>query len=503
MKILHAVHGFLPEYEGGTELYVLGLARALERSGHTSVIVAGSGVTARRDRVERETVEGFDVRRLRRSGNFHEAWGAAYAPAVEPLFDALLEEVKPDVVHVHHWKRLTSSLVDRARRANVPAVVTFHDLWSTCAREFRMRDGRFCDVRFLETDCENCVTRNPWQGDDEVRTRLAAYREDLAEEVRLAAKLLAPTHAHADRVATLLGIATDGIDVLPLGAIRELRSEEGAESASARFPGGPLRMAHWAHMSEIKGAHVVLEAMRHLFDGASEPPPVELHLFGGFVTDAYGARLRSLAEGLPVTFHGAFGPGDLERARFDIAVIPSTTAESYSYVVDEAFDLGVPILVSDLGALPERAGQAGASFAAGDGEALAERIREILAEPERLERWRGAIPPRRPSMDEHAAAVVAAYEAARSATPAEPRDEAARLRERLCETIDRLEDRRVSLLDLEGRAEYLTAESWRASSALVRAEARVRELASRLGSAADTKSEDVSLPTEPGTTERS
>lgn len=505
MKILHAVHGFLPEYEGGTELYVLGLARALERAGHTSVVVAGSGETARRDRVERETVEGLDVCRVHRSGNFHESWGEAYAPAVESLFDDLLRDEAPDLVHVHHWKRLTSTLVDRASRQGIPAVVTFHDLWSTCAREFRMRDGEFCDVRFLETDCEQCVTRHPWEGDAEVRSRLSLHREDLAEELRLAAQLLAPSNAHADRAATLLGIERDRIDVLPLGAIRALRRGESAAAAddAARFPHGPLRIAHWAHMSEIKGTHVVLEAMRELFDGAAEPPPVELHLFGAFVTQAYGARLQALAEGLPVTFHGSFGPSDLERARFDVAVIPSITAESYSYVVDEAFDLGAPILVSDLGALPERVGHAGASFATGDPVALAERVREILADPTILERRRAAIPERRTAMDDHAAAVLAKYETARQANPVAPRDEAARLRKRLVETLERLEDRRVSLLDLEGRAEYLTAESWRASSELVRAEARARELAARLGSAAEPQSEVSSLPTDPGTTERS
>jgi len=487
VKVLHAIHGFLPEYEGGTELYVRELARALEPMGHPSEVLAGSGVTAREERLEREEVDGRVVHRLRRSGGTHERWDASHSTTAQRLVDGLLRQLRPDVVHVHHWKRLTRDLVARCRAAGIPVVLTFHDLWSTCAREFRMRGGAFCGARFLEVDCERCVIREPWQEDDEVLRALASFRDDLADEVRLASARTAPTRAHRDRVAALHGLERESIRVLPLGPVRELRPcpRQGG------FPDGPLRIGHWAHMDHVKGSHVLLEAVRSLPD----PSRVEVHLFGSLVTEAYGARMRGLAQGLPVELHGPFGASDLERAALDVAVVPSLTAESYSYVVDEAFDLGLPVLGSDLGALPERIGSAGAVFPAGDASALAALLAAILDDPGSLARQRAAVPRRERSMEEHALEVAGLYEEARSgALPGPPVDELARERERLALARDQLDRRRTALLDLEARAQYLVADTWKLQSDLVEARERIRRFEAELGEAAT----DTSRSRDPG-----
>ncbi len=470
MKILHAIHGFMPEYEGGTELYVQALARGLVEKGHQSAILAGSGHTRANEVLESEDVEGLRVFRLHRSGGFfHEEWGQSYSAAVDALFDRLLENECPDLLHVHHWKRLSRSLVARARRFGIPSVITFHDLWSTCARDFRMRDGTLCEARFLDVECETCVTRANWQSDGEVRGALEEYARDLADELRLASAMTAPSIAHRDRVADLHGIDRERIQVMPLAPVRKL--EAGSRPAEPGFPKAPLRIGHWAHMNYVKGSHVLLEAIGKL----RGKDRVEVHVYGGFVTPEYEARLRGLAEGLPVTFHGPFGPSDLEGAPLDIAVVPSVTAESFSFVIDEAFDLGLPVLGSDLGSLPERIGGAGASFPVGDAAALADRIDGILEEPGRLDRYRRCLPTERVRPGDHVAAMEAIYEKAKaSALPGPPVDDAARHAARLVQATEQLEERRVSLLDLEARAEYLTAKIWKLECDLAEAREELR-----------------------------
>ncbi len=487
MKILHALHGFPPEYEGGTELYVASLSSALAERGHEIRILAGSGETARQDRLDEESFPGIGgrapepalaaarVHRLHRGGVFFEEWPRAWSPGAERLIDGLLESERPDLVHVHHWKRLTTTLVDRAARAGIPSVVTFHDLASTCARDFRLRDGSFCEARFLETDCEHCVRRYPWQEEDALRRDLAELREDFAEELRLATRLLAPTRAHADRVADLHRIDASRIEAIGLGPVRTLRPAN--RDSATRFPTRPLRVAHWAHMNDVKGSHVVLEALVELerLDPAAAER-VEVVLLGPFVTPEYEARMRGLAEGRRVEFLGRFGPGDLERLEADLAVVPSITAESYAYVVDEAFDLGLPVLGSDLGALPERIGEAGAVFAAGDAAALAERLHAVIQDPSSLEGWRAAVRDSRPDMSDHAARVQAVYEAALASEIPTPRADAERLRARLENAAERLEERRVALLDLEARVGYVTASSWKAESDLVEAQEKLARI---------------------------
>ena len=68
----------------------------------------------------------------------------------------------------------------------------------------------------------------------------------------------------------------------------------------------------------------------------------------------YAERLETLSEGLSVERLGAYRPAELSDHPFDVAVLPSLAPESYSFVLDEAFRLKVPAIVSDLGALPER-----------------------------------------------------------------------------------------------------------------------------------------------------
>jgi dTDP-glucose 4,6-dehydratase len=62
-------------------------------------------------------------------------------------------------------------------------------------------------------------------------------------------------------------------------------------------------------------------------------------------------------------------------------VFPSTCIETYGIVLDECFELGLPCIVSDLGALPLRAGAAGLVTAAGDAASLATALQRLCSEP--------------------------------------------------------------------------------------------------------------------------
>jgi chromosome segregation ATPase len=116
---------------------------------------------------------------------------------------------------------------------------------------------------------------------------------------------------------------------------------------------------------------------------------------------------------MPVQFHGAYRPPDLEALELDIAVLPSIASESYSFALDEAFRLGLPALVPDRGALVERIGAAGLTFRAGEADDLARRLQEILDRPRLLETMRRNIRVDTLfSMEAHVAMIEKAYEEA-------------------------------------------------------------------------------------------
>ena len=109
---------------------------------------------------------------------------------------------------------------------------------------------------------------------------------------------------------------------------------------------------------------------------------IELHLFGAEVLPDFARELKAAAQDLDATFHGPYTPKDLESFPMDLVVIPTMLAESYSLILDEAAGLGVPILASDAGAIPERAtGGSVVLFRRGDVDKLARPWMSLLAIP--------------------------------------------------------------------------------------------------------------------------
>src|SRR4051794_9790720 len=123
MRVLLVVHGLPPELHGGTENAVVTLAGALADLGHTVTILAGSNAHAGSWRSEESeqarpgAERGLRLVRLQRDDLYYEHWQKALHPGVSAAFRELLARERPDVVHVHHWVRLSRDLVATAAQA--------------------------------------------------------------------------------------------------------------------------------------------------------------------------------------------------------------------------------------------------------------------------------------------------------------------------------------------------------------------------------------------------
>jgi glycosyltransferase involved in cell wall biosynthesis len=387
MNILQIVHGFPPESVAGTERYCEAVCAQLRARGHTVAVFAGTGQSAGKATTVTTERDGLDVTRYYRAEGRDYGWMDGYDPEVEQALRSILASCRPDIVHVHHWHRLTNNLVAICADLSIPAVVTLHDVWTSCPRIHRIhREGSFCGEPLLTAPCLHCVERTQWQTDQEVADALTLRQQMIGEELALASALIVPSEAHRSLLLQLLELPENRVIVLPHGSSQTIIARERRKEPSA-FPHRPLQIGHWGYFLYHKGTHLLLEALHRLDD----PSAVQVHLIGTALEQAYGERLRDLAGGLPVQFHGAYQPADLQTFDLDLAVFPSITSESYSFTIDEALHLGLPVLVSDRGALSERIGKAGLTFQAGDAEDLARCIRRILAAPEVLEAMRRSI----------------------------------------------------------------------------------------------------------------
>jgi glycosyltransferase involved in cell wall biosynthesis len=153
---------------------------------------------------------------------------------------------------------------------------------------------------------------------------------------------------------------------------------------------------------------LLIDAFRALTDRHPDRNDVSLHIFGGIDSEELTDKLMSLAEDLNVTFHGRFEYEDLSAAGLNLAVFPSRCRETYGLVLDEAFELGLGVVVPNLGALPDRAGTAGLIFQAEDAASLAECLEQAM-DPACRERLQASIPLSGLNAADHADKVIAIY----------------------------------------------------------------------------------------------
>lgn len=443
MRILQIPHGYPPEFVTGTERYVEALSRGLVEAGHRCFVLAG---TVRRESCQGLVTvmqDGVAVTRVVSGSREIDHWTQYDNAEAEILIRGYLEMLRPDLVHVHHWLHLTGNLVAICKELGLPVVVTLHDAWATCARIHRVLNGEtLCTKPPSETVCTPCVPRHPWHSDEEVASEITIRQEWVERELRLADRVITPSLAQKSLVERMLRLPEGRIQVVPLGTPSSM-----VVPHTARAPGYPerrLRMAYWGAIKPEKGVHVLLEAVRRL----SDPSAVEVHLFGIIETPKYQQRLLELASGISVTFHDSYHSDDLAGVELDLAVVTSFYHESYSFVLDEAFQLGLAVIVSDRGALPERVGPGGLVFPAGDAAAVAQHIQALLDDPALLSMMKCAHAGQIVSMRKHLAQLSEVYCEVMSSVESRPIPASDHL-ERLARKHRQLSDREAFIRSLQ------------------------------------------------------
>jgi glycosyltransferase involved in cell wall biosynthesis len=451
VKVLLALHGYPPELVGGTESAVQALAHGLLRRGHEPIIVAGSMDHAAGFRVSesRDDVPGHGsirVLRIHRADLYFDHWHKSASGRVEQAFREILRAERPALVHVHHWIRLSRGLVATAARERIPAVVTLHDLWTTCLVTFRVRTDtqRFCAAPLAPSPCLACAGRLPpftrWVDAAGARMRLAEHKAELARELALARGVLAVCRTHGVTVERMLELPPGALRVRAIPPGRDVRLAARAPLAPPARQ-GKLAVACWGHLSRLKGADVLLEALRRVPD----PSRIELRIAGGEVEPAFAARVHALAAGLDVRFYGAYGRSeDLQQhpvAQAHVFATGTRAAESWGLVVDEATQLGLPVVVPRSGAFTERlVGEPwGLYYEPCDPDSLARVLWRLVTEPETLERLRRALPvggAAGATVDEHVERTLDAYHAALELGPP-PAPAAEWWRERMLDETER------------------------------------------------------------------
>ncbi|MEO3936283.1 glycosyltransferase family 4 protein [Dermatophilaceae bacterium Soc4.6] len=360
MRILH-VNKFLYR-RGGAEGYMLDVA-ALQRSAGHEVGFWGMD-HPENDRpqplgdtfashVELEPAPG-GLAGVAAAGRM--VWSRSSAAGLS----AAVARFRPDIVHCHNiYHQLSPSILRPLARAGVPVVMTLHDYKLACPSYQLLADG---------APCEACVGHGTWH---------AAVKR--CKGGSLAGSVVLAVESGLHRAVG----AYDSVDhfVCPSQFLAGVMQRQGISadrlSVVNNFTDIPApRERHDAgegivfagRLSHEKGVDVAIRAIARTSAGL-------LHIAGdGPERAALEVLAAQVAPGR-VVFHGRLDAGPLaELVRSCRALtLPARWHENQPMTILEAFAVGTPVVVTDLGGLPELVTDAehGLVVRAGDEAALA------------------------------------------------------------------------------------------------------------------------------------
>ena len=162
LRVLAANIYFWPQSYGGATVVAEEMARHLHARPDTEVYVFTS---SERDGDPRDTLVRYEhgdtaviAAKLPELDSILEFDN----PSIGEVFDEVLEAVQPDVVHLHSIQGLGAALASACAARQIPYVVTLHDAWWLCPRQFMVReDGHYCFQTTIDLKvCRSCVPGN-------------------------------------------------------------------------------------------------------------------------------------------------------------------------------------------------------------------------------------------------------------------------------------------------------------------------------------------------------
>ncbi|MCP5195627.1 MAG: glycosyltransferase [Gammaproteobacteria bacterium] len=259
---------------------------------------------------------------------------------IDPLL-ACLQALAVQRLHFHHTLGLHPLLLELPERLGVPYDFTIHDYYACCPQiSLTHYQNRYCG----EPDaagCNRCLAVLPAPGGGDIQH----WRQRHQPFVIQAARVLAPSRDAARRFTRYF----------PNAHIRWAPHPDldghacPAPQPAPLSPDAPLRIVVLGALSPIKGADILEQCAS---DACMRGLPLTFQLLG------YAYRDLRCPPGDFLRVHGAYDDADLPallaQAQPHLIWFPALWPETYSYTLSACLLLGLPVVVPDLGAFPER-----------------------------------------------------------------------------------------------------------------------------------------------------
>ena len=265
-----------------------------------------------------------------------------------------MEELRPDIVHLHHYVNYGVEMLLNIRRTLPQAriVVTLHEYLAICNHFGQMvKRGHFslCDHASLAA-CHGCYPEHD-AADFFMRERYIKLFFDHVDHFVSPSRFLAKRYAdwgiRPERISVIENIIAPAAPVLGV-----------AKSMPRVAEGAPLRLGFFGQISKLKGIGVLMEAAEILAEDSAIK--ISFDIFGDYkgqplpFQEEFLAQLAKVSRN--VNYRGAYRQDRVDQLMrgVDAVLVPSIWWENSPVVIQEAFRNNRPVICSDIGGMAEK-----------------------------------------------------------------------------------------------------------------------------------------------------
>jgi glycosyltransferase involved in cell wall biosynthesis len=446
-KVLHMGYNYNPSEvgRGGVIVYQWAVMKAVERSGWDVTFFMGAKHTLM-NMIRTKTYHngGIKVIELINSPRRHLDFSCnpldhLSNEAIEDIADRVLNEEKPDLVHIHDPRLFTVSIVDIIKKRNIPVLKTIHNYFDLCPQGELLYKGKtICSDYHEGNSCRECLASLPeesfmkerlsdtlrgtfihpvlkktWRllkrapdGSDGRRPEPLHFPPDSYKKRREYCierlKMLDTVHCYSRRSAEILtehGVDEKRISLIPISS----DSIDRIRPKPSRPDSYPVVFGYLTGESYLKGYELILEA----FSGLDQSK-AKLIAYGFDKPEQFRKRYGHLN----AEFHKAYHPDRLNEvlSSIDVGLVPSIWEEVFGIVGIEFLSAGVPVIGSNVGGIPEWLidGECGFLVRMADSQDLSSKMARFVNRPGLISEFQKKIKPWK-TMDEHAEEMLDLY----------------------------------------------------------------------------------------------
>ena len=263
------------------------------------------------------------------------------------LYGKILDAFEVGCVHVHHTAGLTLELYYEAKKRMIPVFTTLHDYYCICPNVKLLDEKNHVCCYSRHCDCIKCLKKQ--QGIAETIDYIKVWRSQYVSVLKMSEKVIVPSKSAGEIINNCYPDLKDQLVVIEHGQ-EAVKTKKLVNSKKKKFC-----VAFLGAINAAKGFRLASELIKN---GSNE---IEWYLFGYFEKNMPHLNKKK-------NFHniGPYQreelPGLVKRYGIDLICILPIWPETFCYTLSEAILAGVPVLVTDIGAVGERVKEMGCGW---------------------------------------------------------------------------------------------------------------------------------------------